>query len=224
MKLERIVQHTMVDIVEKKLLQYLKNARFKPGDSLPKEVELAQELDISRNILREALSRLRMMGMVETKKRRGMILSSPDILGSFEKVLDPNIIDDETLQDIFELRLTLEMGLVDLLYIRKTKKDIEELEKIAVAQIPPSKNQLAFRIKNEVDFHGKIYRMTGNRTLIRFQTLLLPIFGYLVSKEKVQAGNKVTHVDLVNLLKNGTREEFRHGMFKHLEHHFRKLK
>lgn len=224
MKLERIVQQTMVDLVEKKLLQYLKNARFKPGDSLPKEVELAKELDISRNILREALSRLRMMGMVETKKRRGMILSSPDILGSFEKVLDPNIIDEETLQDIFELRLTLEMGLVDLLYIRKTKKDIEELEKIAVAQLPPSKNQLAFRIKNEVDFHGKIYRITGNRTLIRFQTLLLPIFGYLVSNEKVQAGNKVTHVDLVNLLKNGTREEFRQGMFKHLQHHFRKLK
>lgn len=152
-----------------------------------------------------------------------MILSSPDILGSLERVMDPLIIDDATLQDIFELRLTLEMGLADILYIRKTKKDVEELEKIALSQKTTSTKQ-NFRIKHEVEFHGKIYQMTGNRTMQRFQTMLLPIFGYLVNEEKVPVVGKVSHTDLVNLLKNGTREQFREGMREHLEHHFRKLK
>jgi hypothetical protein len=53
--------------------------------------------------------------------------------------------------------------------------------------------------------------------------MLLPIFGHLVSIEKKPAGGKVTHLDLVNLLKTGTREEFRKGMREHLEHHFNRI-
>jgi GntR family transcriptional repressor for pyruvate dehydrogenase complex len=221
--LGRITQTTMADVVETRLREYLKEKSFKPGDALPNELQLAESLGVSRNVVREALSRLRMLGMVETKKKRGMVLSRPDILGSFERVLDPLIIDDNTLQDIFELRLTLEIGLADILYIRKTKKDVEELEQIAKNQKVDSGKQ-TFRIKNEIAFHGKIYQMTGNETLKRFQNMLLPIFGYLVSLEKVPIIGKVTHLDLVNLLKNGTKEEFRQGMIQHLQHHFDKLR
>jgi DNA-binding FadR family transcriptional regulator len=218
-----IAQRTMADVVEKELREYLKKKSFKPGDALPSENELAEALGVSRNVVREALSRLRMLGMIETKKRRGMILSTPDILGSFERVLDPLIIDDNTLQDIFELRLTLEMGLADILYLRKTKKDIDELEAIAQSQDPRGKGQ-AFRIHNEISFHGKIYQMTGNETLTRFQNMLLPIFGYVISLEKVPQIGKVSHIDLVNILRNGTKEEFRQGMLEHLKPHFNRLK
>jgi len=221
--IEPVSHQTMADIVELKLLAFLKKNAFKLGDALPKEIELAEALGVSRNILREALSRLRMLGLIDTKKRRGMVLSSPDILGSLEKVMDPLIIDENTLQDFFELRLTLEMGLADIIFIRKTTKDIAELEQIALAEKVRDKNDVAFRIKSEVEFHGKIYRMTGNETMQRFQTMLLPIFGHLVSIEKKPAGGKVTHLDLVNLLKTGTREEFRKGMREHLEHHFNRI-
>ena len=219
----RITQKTMADIVEVRLREYLKKKSFKPGDPLPNEMQLAESLGVSRNVVREALSRLRMLGMVETKKKRGMVLSRPDILGSFERVLDPLIIDDNTLQDIFEIRLTLEIGLADILYLRKTKKDVEELEQIAKNQKVDSGKQV-FRVKNEIAFHSKIYQMTGNETLMRFQNMLLPIFGYLVSLEKVPIVGKVTHMDLVNILKTGTKEEFRQGMLQHLQHHFDKLR
>ena len=221
--LKRIDQKTMADVVEVQLRDYLRKKSFKPGDPLPSEQQLAASLGVSRNVVREALSRLRMLGMVETKKKRGMVLSRPDILGSLERVLDPLIIDDNTLQDIFELRLTLELGLADILYLRKTKKDVEELEQIAKNQKVDS-GKLTFRIKNEIAFHGKIYQMTGNDTLKRFQNMLLPIFGYLVSLEKKPIIGKVTHMDLVNILKNGTKEQFRQGMLQHLQHHFDKLK
>jgi DNA-binding FadR family transcriptional regulator len=221
--IEPILTKTMAEVVEVKLREYFKKRSFKPGDALPTEVELAQALGVSRNVIREALSRFRMLGIIETRKKRGMVVSNPDILGSFEKVLDPLIIDDETLQDIFEIRLTLEMGLADLLYLRKTKKDVQELEKIALAEKSKGKNQ-AFRIENEIAFHGKIYQMTGNKTLKRFQNMLLPVFGYLVALEKVPIIGKVSHLDLVNILKHGTKEEFRQGMHDHLKHHFDKLK
>lgn len=221
--LDRIAQPTMADIVEIRLREFLKKKAFKPGDPLPKELDLAESLGVSRNVVREALSRLRMLGMVSTKKKVGMILTRPDVLGSFERVLDPLIIDQSTLQDLFELRLTLEMGLADLLYLRKTKQGIDELEKIAKTQKVTGERH-TFRIKNEIAFHGKLYQLTGNETLQRFQNMLLPVFGYIVKLEKRLLIGKVSHLELVNLLRNGSKEDFRQGMLAHLQHHFDQLK
>jgi GntR family transcriptional regulator, transcriptional repressor for pyruvate dehydrogenase complex len=220
--LEPVANTTMADVVEERLREYLKKKEFKPGDALPKELELAGALGVSRNVVREALSRLRMLGMVETRKKRGMILTRPDILGTFERVLDPLIIDEDTLQDIFELRLVLEMGLADLLYLRKTEKDLKELEVIAKKELKDESK--TFRIKNEIAFHGKLYEMTANDTLKRFQNMLLPIFGYVVKLEKEPVAGKVSHSDLVEILRNGTKEDFKIGMMEHLLPHFDRLK
>jgi len=216
-----IASSTMADVVEVKLREYLKKKSFLPGDALPKELELAEALGVSRNVLREALSRLRMLGMIETKKKRGMVLARPDILGTFERVLDPLIIDKDTLQDIFELRLVLEMGLADLIYIRKTDKDIVELENIAKKEV---NHDNSFRIKNEIAFHGKLYEMSGNDTLKRFQIMLLPIFDYVVTLEKKPIIGKVNHMDLVQILKTGSKADFKKGMEAHLKPHFDRLK
>lgn len=220
--LEPVASQTMADVVEIHLREYLKKKSFKPGDPLPKELELAEALGVSRNVLREALSRLRMLGMIETKKKTGMVLARPDILGAFERVLDPLIIDQTTLQDIFELRLVLETGMAELLYLRKTEKDIEELE--AIARKEKQHNDETFRIENEIAFHGKLYEISGNQTLRRFQIMLLPIFDYVVTLEKKPIKGKVDHLGLVKILKTGSIEDFKKGMKAHLQPHFDRLK
>lgn len=213
--------NTMTDLVEMKLREYLKKKYFTPGDALPKEMELAEALGVSRNIVREALSRLKMLGMIETKKRRGMVLAMPDILGSFERVLDPQIIGKSTLQDIFELRLGLEMGLAEFLYIRKNENDIIELEEIARREV---NLDFSFKMKNEIAFHGKLYEMTGNDTLKRFQIMLLPIFDYVLTLDQNPTRATVNHLDLVEILKHGDVEDFKKGMLAHLQPHFNRLK
>jgi len=218
--LQRINPPTMADIVEVRLIEFLKKKAFKPGDALPKELEMAEALGVSRNVVREGLSRLKMLGLIESRKKRGMVFVNPDILGTFEKILDPLIIDQATLKDIFELRLALELGLGELLYLRKTDKDIKELEKIARNQ---DVEDNTFRIKQEIAFHGKLYEMTGNDTLRRFQKMLLPIFGYVTAMEDKPVRGAVSHLDLVEILKHGTKEEFNQGMLDHLRPHFDRL-
>lgn len=217
--LEPILNKTMADIVEARLREYIRNKNYKPGDSLPTEMELAEGLGVSRNVVREALSRLRMLGIIETRKKRGMVITQPDILGSFEKVLDPIMIDETTMRDIFELRLVLEMGLPDLLFPRLTDAHVAELEKIAREEQATDN----FRIQNEIAFHGKLYEITGNNTLKRFQTLLLPIFAYVITLEEKPTRGKISHGGLVELLKTGNKEAFRQGMLEHLRPHFDRL-
>lgn len=219
--LGRVKTNTMADTVELKLREYLKKMSFKPGDALPKETDLAEALGVSRNVVREALSRLRMLGMIETRKRKGMVLASPDILQAFERVLDPLIIDDATLSDIFELRLVLEMGLADLLYARMTDNDIAELEVIANNEIDKDK---FFLVKNEIAFHGKLYEMTGNSTLKRFQIMLMPAFAYTITHVENPKSGAIDHRGLVDILKNGSKEDFKKGMYEHLKPHFDRLR
>ena len=221
----KIAPSTMADVVELRLREYLKKKAFKPGDALPKELELAAALDVSRNVVREALSRLRMLGMIETKKRRGMILAEPDILGGFERVMDPMILDQKTLKDLFELRLVLEMGLADVLYTRMTDVDLKELEQIVKKEV--NQVQRTFKVKYEIAFHGKLYQMTRNDTFMRFQNMLLPVFEYVATEEAKLNGEakvgKVTHRDLLELLKTAGPEDFRQGMKEHLSPHFERI-
>lgn len=219
--LQKITTPTMADIVEVRLIEFLKKKAFKAGDALPKEMEMAEALGVSRNVVREGLSRLKMLGLIESRKKRGMVFVNPDILSSFEKILDPLIIDAATIKDIFELRLVLEMGLGKLLFRNKTDKDIVDLERIAKNQ---DLEDDSFRIKHEIDFHGKLYEITANDTLRRFQKMLLPIFGYVTTLEDKPTRGKTSHLDLVEILKNGTLEEFNKGMEEHLQPHFDRLK
>jgi DNA-binding FadR family transcriptional regulator len=221
-ELLKIDHKSMADIAESRIREFLKKKAFKPGDSLPKETDIAESLGVSRNVVREALSRLRMLGIIESKRRSGMVLANMDVMSSFERVMDPALIGDRTLRDLFELRLTLEMGLADMLWIRKTTEDIDELHRIATKQEMPGPK--TFLIQHEIEFHGKLYRMTGNDTMMRFQNLLLPIFGYVLTQEKERLVGKVSHLDLVELLRRDDKEAFRRGMYLHLEPHFGRLR
>jgi GntR family transcriptional regulator, transcriptional repressor for pyruvate dehydrogenase complex len=222
--IEPIGSTTKVDQVEKRLREYFKKKAYNVGDVLPKEQELTIALNVSRNVVREALSRLRVLGLIKTKKKTGMILAQPDIWVGLEHIMDPKILNHQTLKDLFELRLVIEIGLADLIFFKKTEKDIAELEEIVAKD---TDEQLSFKLKYEVEFHGKLYSMTGNDTIIRFQRMLLPIFEYVVDLEKKAYNSRrvsnIMHRELLEILKNGTPEQFRNAMREHLKYHFDKI-
>jgi DNA-binding FadR family transcriptional regulator len=223
---QSVENHTLVDKVEKKLIDLLHQQKLKVGDSIPKEVELATSLGVSRTVIREALMRLRLMGLIDTRKKKGAVITNPDIFESLAKSLNPYVLSEETLKEIFELRLVLEIGMADLLFFHVTAEDIKELKQI-VKDEPQSTKDYMFEASYEIRFHGKLYEISQNQTLKKFQNLLLPIFDY-VEKSELFKPNKhlkkfVSHKQLVSILEKGTPEQFRNGMRQHLENHFLRL-
>lgn len=224
--LKSVDTSSLVDKVEANLVELLQHSKLKIGDSIPKEIELAETLGVSRTVIREALLRLRMMGLIESKKKKGAVITSPDLFGIMSKSMNPHILDQETLKEIFEIRLVLEIGMADLLYHRITKEDIAELKKI-VSSEPPVAQYHLFNIEHEIAFHGKLYEITGNKTMKKFQKMLLPVFDYVhnsgLLKKQPELKTFVSHKELVKILEKGTPEEFRNGMRNHLENHFARL-
>lgn len=218
---------SLVDKVELRLIDFFKKNNLVPGDSIPKEMEFAESLGVSRTVVREAFLRLRTLGLVESKKHRGMILTQPDFIDNFERVLDPKLLGNEALKNLFELRLILEMGMADSLFARKTEKDLDELEKIVMKEEAKGIDNTVFSLEHEIEFHGKLYQIARNVTLQRFQVLLLPIFEFVHDQEEIDDGYKpmvaITHRNLLDNLKVGTPETFRTAMRHHLDPHFHRI-
>jgi len=224
-KIRPVENLTQVDKIEISLQEYFKNGNFAPGDSIPKETELALAMRVSRTAIREALSRFRILGIIESRKNRGMIITRPDILNNMQRVMDPKLLGGETMKEIFEMRLVIEIGLADILFLRKTDASLNKLEQI-VEKEEKTDNKIE-RLKYDVEFHSMLYEISQNHTIQRFQTMLLPIFEYVNNglhvASQVQDEDYASHRVLLNVLKNGTPEEFRNKMRKHLYNYFEKV-
>ncbi|MCU0379026.1 MAG: GntR family transcriptional regulator [Bacteroidales bacterium] len=219
------VYSTLADRVESKLINVFQNSKLKPGDSIPKEKELAVMMGVSRTVIREALARMKTIGLLESKKHRGTVICSPDISAIFRKSIVPGVLDRTTLMDLFEMRLALEVGMADFIFARKTEADIDELEDIVDVE-PVHFTSMLFNVDQEIRFHGKLYEMSGNLTLQNFQSLMLPVFQLVYNTRFFKKGRRIkykTHKELVTILKQGTVEEFREGMRKHLEEHLQRV-
>lgn len=225
--IEPIDTSSLADKVELKLVKFFLDNNMKPGDQVPKEMTLAETLKVSRTVIREALQRLRMTGLIETRKKRGAVLSNPDLLSLLQKTMYPSMLDDTTLRNMFEMRMVLEIGMADLIVQRIRDEDIKELESIVKVEPEQSMN-IVFNIDQEVRFHGKLYEITGNTTLIRFQHMLLPIFKFvhesgLLEKPKKKSSKYVSHKEIVRILKKRDAELLRNAMSRHFENHFQRI-
>ena len=181
---------------------------------------MAAELEVSRTITREALSRLKAAGIIESRRRRGMILKKPDIFVGLEKLIHANLLDDQTQQELAQLRLVIELGLSDLIFINKTPQAIDELEQIAGKfRTPNITPELYYRI--EQDFHRRLFALSGNSLIEQFQLLLEPFFARTNDISETKAFISYTdHMELVSALHNGPMSEWRETVHRHFAHYF----
>ncbi|SDZ92160.1 transcriptional regulator, GntR family [Porphyromonadaceae bacterium KH3R12] len=216
---------TLVDQVEDKLLTYFREKNLQTGDPIPNEMELSASLGVARSVLREALSRLKMMGMIETRTRRGMILSEPSILGGMKRVVDPRILSEDALFDILGFRIALEMGICSDIFRNIMPKDIEDLEEIVKVGIMYENNEYA--PFSEFTFHTRLYQITGNKTIAEFQNIVHPVMTFVKDKFKEylapiniklkEEGRIVTHQDLLHYLKENDEDGYRKALEQHFE-------
>lgn len=224
--IELIDTSSLVDKVEANLVKLLQEKKLKVGDAIPKELELSETLGVSRTVIREALVRLRVIGLIETKKKKGTVITSPDVFGILSKSMNPHILDQDTLKEMFELRLALEIGMADFIFQRITPADLLELKQIVDSE-PLSTEDHLFNIEHEIAFHGKLYEITRNDNMKKFQKMLLPIFDYVhnsgLLKTQIVIQKFVSHKGIVDVIENGSPELLRNAMRNHLENHFERI-
>ena len=216
---------TLVDQVEQSLIDYFKERGLRPGDSLPNELELAETLGVARSVVREALSRFKMTGMIESRTRRGMVLSEPSLAHSLKKSINPLLMTEKTLFDLLEFRVVLEIGSTGSIFRNITDADIEELEAIVARSSKLGNNRYA--AVSEYDFHTKLYEITGNRIVSDFQQIIHPVMEFIkdrrndyfdsYAKKLTESGKAVTHEELLGYLKRRDRKGYEKAIRTHFK-------
>ena len=76
MILEKVSRVTVVDSVTERLISLITEGHIKPGERLPSEQSLMEQLQVGRSSVREALRGLALVGIVESRPRRGTVVVS----------------------------------------------------------------------------------------------------------------------------------------------------
>jgi len=216
---------TLTDQVEESLIQYIRENQLVPGDSLPNEKQFMEMFEVGRNVVREAMSRLRMLGIIESRTKRGIIVKEPPLLNGFKKVLDPHLLSIPTIKELMGMRIAMEVGIADFLFTNITDDDIGQLEQIVSKQQAIGVNNLS--IQEEMQFHRKIYEVAGNNFILRFYELMHPVFVFSrknydsyfkpINKMLQESGDVVTHRDLLDAIKSKDKNLYQESIRKHLK-------
>lgn len=213
---------------QRDILEYISNNS--DTRRLPKEQEFVSILGVSRVVVREALSQLRALGIIETKRKKGTEVTTPDIFATVKTIVSSGLLDKGTLRDLFQLRIMLEIGMADFVYQNKTQEQMDKLEAIIGEQVENEDKMnragsdeeryvIAKSLTDlDVRFHGTLFEMTGNKSLMDFQYILRHLFTLYFPHidNDFHERNVISHVGLYNLLRTGTPDAFRMAMRLHL--------
>ena len=105
--METVQRVSIVQQVQNRMLRLIEDGTYKPGEKLPVEKELCQQMSVGRGTVREAFRLLQARGYVEIKPGRGAFVAEhiPDGNGGAVEWLIQN---EATLRDAIEVRHDLE--------------------------------------------------------------------------------------------------------------------
>lgn len=204
---------TLADSVEECILQYMKKEKLSPGDLLPKEEEIAENLNVSRHIVREGISGLKTLGIIEARKRKGMsVCSKFNAFESVRKLARAELFSREEHRQFMQMRVIMEMGMIHYIWKRKKPEDILELQQLV------EKDNENPSIQDEIQFHTRLFIIGGNDIANQFQNILFSAFHYPVQPTAKNWDKDIpTHSRICEVLAHGTKSSFTRIMEQHFK-------
>jgi len=160
---------TLTDQALKVIREAIRNGKLKPGDRLV-ETQLAEEMQISRFPIREALRYLEKEGLVETRPFKGTYVAQ---------------LTEKDMEELYSLRSSLEELAVRILIENLDENKIEKLEAIFQSMQKASQSgNLDKMISEDLRFHQTVCQLSGHRKLLEVWLTLVNQLRVFLSIEK----------------------------------------
>ena len=147
-----------------KIKEMILTGQLKPGDRLPREADLAHQLGLSRSSLREAVSALSMIRILDVRRGDGTYVTSlqPELLlETLTFVIDFH--QDSGILDLFEVRRALEPLAAEKAAMQMSDDHAADLVAL-VNSVTPTDTVDAL-VENDLEFHHRIAVASGNAVL-----------------------------------------------------------
>lgn len=161
-KLGPIRRRSTVEEVADRIREVIESRQLPPGARLPGELDLVEQLQVSRPVLREALSRLQSLGLVEIRRGRGTFVGDRNSLTHCAQLVQTAItVSPRELLTYAELRTAIEVQAVRQAAERATSAQLAELDALLVA-LDEVERPYVEHLDLDFRFHKKLVEASGN--------------------------------------------------------------
>jgi len=214
------------------LANNIHSGHIKPGDKLPTEAEIMARFEVSRTVVREALSKLQASGLVETRHGIGTFaLAVPDT--SNFRIAPEDFSSVADVISLLELRISLESEAAGLAAQRRNDSNLSNMNK-ALKAFMDAIAQDSDALPPDFEFHMEVARATGNR---HFADLMNYLGTMIIPRARVNTPNSAPegrllylqrlhgeHESIFNAIKNQDPDAARAAMRTHLSNSRERLR
>lgn len=215
--MKEIKRISVTDSVVENIKLSIDSGEYLPGDKLPTENRMCQEIGVSRTCIREAIRVLQAIGYVDIFPGKGAFVSKK-FTESKKQWYD---IPDVQFYDFMEVRMAIETLSTRLAIKRATKKQIQKLTMIheKFLQAVEDKNLIQLIMYDEL-FHTEIVKITNNELLIAINKQINTAFkkyrGESFMDNSVYKNAVIPHTKILEAFKSNDPELGQAEMYNHL--------
>jgi len=168
-----------VDQVVERIRDVINEQKLTAGERLPGELELVEQLQVSRPVLREALARLQGLGLIEIQRGNGTFVASRDRLANCVQLLRTAVtLAPRELLSYAELRAAVEVQAVRQAAERATSEDVAALKRM-LKELNSVDRPYEELLEIDFRFHRRILQAAGNELM---QNLMEVIYEFVVTQ------------------------------------------
>lgn len=211
------------ELVSERVREKLASGELKPGDKLPPERDLAVQLGVSRNVVRESLRSLEIAGVVTLRKgvKGGAFVRAGEASRLREALSDLITLNAISLADLFDARILILETVIDQAFRDGRQPDVTRLEKvIAQTQQACEAGDVDARIECARAFYHELAALTENSAIVftvDAQTELVQTFLQYRVTEMPVAALLQSRRDLVDCLRRSDTTAAKQELRAHMD-------
>ncbi len=212
----------LADEIAAQLRDRILKETLSPGQRLPTEQALGAQFGVSRNVIREAIARLKLTGLVETRHGVGTFVKQ-DIENRPFEIEQDDLLEFKQLIDVYRLRVEVEAGAAALAATHRTSAQLEAIKQ-ALRQSGQHQDWEA-GAKSAVDFHLAVSQASNNPYFTRIMGHLDSVIRDAVRTLRFRSmgTSRLEEVDaeherIVDAIERQDANMARQAMREHLEH------
>lgn len=202
MAFTRITRTRLVDKVVESIYNQISSGALRPGDKLPGEVALSEQLGVARPTVREAIGQLIGLGLVERGEYGALVARVPDTAVAAR--LTPMLLANWETRQLYEARMVIESEIAALASARATRKDIEELSELNRRMLDHCGDDHDYW-ELDMAFHRLVAGICGNAILVSMHQIINDLFKKyeksIITLEEIRRKTHDWHASLIESFK-----------------------
>ena len=194
--------------------------KLRPGDKLPSERELAENLGVSRSSIRDAIRSLELMGVVEPRQGAGTIVCEISTNSLANPLANALKRKEELVNELLDFRKMLEPPLAARAATHASADEISEMEEILARQ-DKKQRQGESTIAEDSEFHYSIALASGNSVVLKVLDILMDLLRETRERSLQIQGRPqkslAGHRRILSAIKRRDAEAAKDAMRRHIE-------